>query len=108
VDVEASAPFEAVYGPDPDAVVGTIAAAIIDNQGNVVLGPTTAGIAENEVASIPTGIFTWSVGAAPADLGQYTIVWSPDGTWDPDTNSTPDDLVVVAPGSLPSPIPTPS
>jgi hypothetical protein len=108
VEVGASQPFEAVYGPEADAVVGTIAVVVIDNQGNAVIGPTTADIVQNEVAGIPTGIFTWSVAAAPADLGQYSIVWSPDGTWDPDTNSVPEELLVVGAGTSPSPIPSPA
>ena len=107
--VEASAPFEAVYAHGGAGLVGTIEVVILDNDGNIVTGPTTTNITEDIVSGSPIGIYTWNAPAAPAPLGQYTIVWSPDGTWDAETNSTPDELVVVAIGSsgtLP-PLPVP-
>jgi hypothetical protein len=104
----AGQPFEAVYGPNDNGLVGTIAVAVEDNDGVVVIGPTTADITEIVVSAIPTGIYAWNAPAAPATLGQYTIIWSPDGTWSEVTNSSPDELVVITPGATPpSPIPPP-
>lgn len=108
--VEQSQPFEAVYAHGEDGLVGTVEVAIVDNDGNVVTGPTTTNITEAVVDGVPIGIYTWNAPAAPATVGQYSIVWSPDGTWDAETTSTPDELVVVATGSsgvLP-PIPPPA
>jgi hypothetical protein len=105
----AGQPFEAVYGPNDNGLVGTIAVAVENNDGAVVIGPTTADITEISVSGIPTGIYAWNAPAAPATLGQYTIIWSPDGTWSELTNSTPDELVVITAGATPpQPIPPPS
>lgn len=100
MNVEASAPFEAVYSSGTSGLAGTLAVAVLDGDGAVVVGPTTANITEESVGGSPIGIYTWNAPAAPADLGQYSIVWSPDGLWDPETTSSPDELVVVAAGSV--------
>ena len=108
--VEQSQPFEAVYADGTDGLVGTVEVAVFDGDGNTVIGPTTTNITEEEVLGTPIGIYTWNAPAAPALVGQYTIAWSPDGTWDPVTTSTADELVVVAAdasGFLP-PIPSPA
>jgi hypothetical protein len=107
--VGAGQPFEAVFGPSDAGLVGTIEVAVQDGAGNTVIGPTTANIAEEVVSAVPTGEYTWSAPAAPGTIGQYVIVWSPDGTWNPDTNSSPDELVVITatPGP-PPPIPPPA
>jgi hypothetical protein len=106
MNVEASQPFEAVYAHGGSGLVGTLEVALIDNDGNTVLGPTTLDIGEQIVGGTPTGIYVWNAAAAPAITGQYSIVWSPDGTFDAATTSV-DELVVVPVGSstLPS-IPT--
>lgn len=107
--VEASAPFEAQYAHGGAGLVGTIEVAVLDGDGNTVIGPATTNITEEEVGGTPIGVYTWNAPAAPGVLGQYVIVWSPDGTWDAETTSTPDELVVVeegASGSLP-PLPAP-
>lgn len=96
--VEQSTAFEAVLAQGETGLVGTVEVAVQDGDGNTVIGPTTTNIAEEVVAGNPLGIYTWNAPAAPAIVGQYFIVWSPDGLWDPDTTSTPDELVVVAAG----------
>lgn len=102
MDVEATAPFEAVNEVGTPTLVGTIAVKVIDNVGGTPLGPTTADISE-----VSPGIYVWEAAAAPAALGQYTIIWSTDGTFDEDTVST-EALNVVPAGSVaPSPIPVP-
>lgn len=100
--VAASASFEAVYESSSTGLVGTVEVAIIDNVGNVVFGPTTAGIAEEDVDGSPTGVYSVTL-TAPADAGQYTIVWSFDGTYDPYT-VTVESLTVVAIGAILPPV----
>ena len=100
--------FEIAIGIGTPGLAGTLEAAIEDNDGNVVIGPTSANITEIVIAAVPTGVYSWNVPAAPGTLGQYTVVASPDGTWDPDTNTAPDDIVVVASSAAPfPPIPPP-
>jgi hypothetical protein len=108
VEIGASQPFEAVFAEGTTGLVGTVEVAVVDNDGTVVLGPTTADITEVSVGGTPTGVYTWNAPAAPATVGQFSILWSPDGTWDPVSTSTADELVVVAASSgvLP-PIPAP-
>lgn len=101
--VEASSPFEAVLETGVTGLVGTIAVKIIDNDGGTPVASTTTNITESGTS----GIYIWNAPAAPATLGQYTIVWSTDGSYDADTVST-EDLVVAASsaGTLPA-IPSP-
>lgn len=105
--VGSAQPFEAVFESGTTGLVGTVQVAIIDNDGVTVTGPTTTNITENIVGGDATGVYTWNAPAAPGTLGQYTIVWSPDATFDPEVVSV-EDLVVVtaAAGPLP-PIPPP-
>lgn len=100
--------FEAVYESGQTGFVGTVEVAIVDNDGNTVVGPTTTNITETSVGGNPTGVYTWNAPAAPASTGQYTIIWSLDGSYDPITTSA-EDLIVITPdsgGTLP-PIPPP-
>jgi hypothetical protein len=108
VYVEAGQPFEAVYAHGDSGLVPGIEVAIFDGDGNIAFGPTGADIAEEMVGITPLGVYTWNAPAAPLITGQYTIIWSPDGSWDAITNSTADELVVVAIGidTLP-PLPAP-
>lgn len=109
MNVEVSTPFEAVFGPNDTGLVGTVEVAVQDGDGNTVIGPTTNNITEESVGGTPTGIYTWNAPAAPPTVGQYTIIWSPDGTWDPETNSSPDELTVFPSGTsgVPPPIALP-
>lgn len=102
--VEASSPFEAVLESGSSGLVGTIEVKIMDNDGVNVVGPSPANITEDGTS----GIYIWNAPAAPGTLGQYTIVWSLDGTFNDDTVAV-EDLVVVAAsaGALP-PIPAPA
>lgn len=96
--VEASAPFEATYETGQTSLVPGLEIAIEDNDGNTVYGPTTAGIAELVIGGQPSGSYAAQIPAAPATLGQYAILWSNDGSFDPSAGSGIDDLVVVAAG----------
>lgn len=93
VNVEQSAAYEAVYESGVSGGVGVVAIRVEDNQGAVVFGPTTGGISELGT----TGIYVRNM-TAPAGIGQYTIVWSLDGTFSAGSN-TIEDLVVVTAGS---------
>lgn len=106
INVAQSAAFEAVYESGQAGLVPGLEIAIEDNDGNTVYGPTTAGIAELLVGGQPSGTYAAQVPAAPAATGQYTILWSNDGSFDPQAGGAADDLIVLtaaeAAGSLPA------
>lgn len=108
ITVAQSAPFEATFESGLSGLIPGLEVAIIDGDGNVVQGPLTSNLAEEEIDGNPTGVYVWNSPAAPGDLGQYTIVWSTDGTFFPRSVSV-EDLVVLteeeASAALP-PIPT--
>jgi hypothetical protein len=101
IEVEQSQAFEATVETGEAGLVGTIEFAIVDNDGNTVLGPTSTNVLENEVGGTPTGNYTWNVPAAPATVGQYQILASTDGTFDPDTVISVSVLVLEA-GATPT------
>lgn len=72
--------FEAVYNSGTTGLVGTVAVRIDDNQGNIVLPPQTTDIIELG----PSGVYSADL-TAPLTPGTYTILWSDDGTFAPDT-----------------------
>ena len=78
--VESGQPFEAVYASGMAGLIPGIEVAIFDGDGNVVEGPTGTNITEELIGLTPTGVYTWNVPAAPLATGQYSIVWSPDGS----------------------------
>lgn len=92
--------FEASYGSGTSGLVGTVEVAIIDLDNNVVFGPTAAGIIENVIGGIPTGVYTAEL-VAPTEDGQFGVVWSEDGTWDPINVSPVDQLIVAGTGVTP-------
>jgi hypothetical protein len=107
VYVAASASFEAVFESGITGLVGSVEVTIIDNEGNVVLPSSAAGITEQIIDGNPdSGVYATTL-TAPVDPGQYTIVWSTDGTYDFKT-VTVEDLVVVAIGVIVPPVGPPS
>lgn len=92
--VVASSPFEAVLETGISGLVGTLTVKVIDNDGGTTIAPTTANITESGTS----GLYIWNAPAAPASLGQYTTMWSVDGTFDSDTVSS-EELVVIASGA---------
>jgi len=72
--------YEAVYDSGTTGLVGTVSVRVDDNQGATVFGPSTADIIE--LGS--SGVYSADL-VAPATPGDYTILWSDDGTFDPDT-----------------------
>lgn len=93
IAVNPSAQFELSLDIGVTGLVGTLAYAIVDGEGATVIGPTTAGITENDVDGTPTGNYTAVVAAAPAVPGQYQAIGSTDGTFAPDTTFSEDLLV---------------
>jgi hypothetical protein len=93
VTQEPSATFEATYESGTDGLVGQLAVAIHDADGNVVVGPQTTDIVELNVGGQPTGTYS-AVLIAPATVGQYVILWSNDGTFDPQAGGAAEDLEV--------------
>lgn len=107
MDVTAGLPFEAVFESGLTGLVPGIQLAIIDNVGNVVVAASGTGITEQVVDGNPdTGIYA-CVRTAPADEGQYTLVWSTDGSFDTFT-VTVEDLVVRELGTVLPPIGVPA
>lgn len=103
MDVGSGAPFEAVNEVGVTGLVGTLTVKVEDNDGATPIGPTAANI--TELGS--SGVYVWNAPAAPGTLGQYTIMWSTDGTFDPDTVSTEALTVIDPTASSPGPIPPP-
>lgn len=92
--VESSGSFEAIVEIGITGLVGTLEVQIQDNIGNIVFGPTTAGIIESPAGS---GFYQGTL-TAPAPLGQYSIAWSDDGSFS-ENHTYVDDLTVVEAGS---------
>lgn len=104
INVAQSAAFEAVFESGETGLIPGLEVAVIDNDGATVIGPTTDDLTEQGV----TGVYIWNAPAAPADLGQYTIVWSRDGSFTAASVSVEDLNVLTAEdaeGQLPS-VPT--
>jgi hypothetical protein len=101
IAVTPSAEFEAVAQFET-GLVGTIGVRLRDNEGNDALARTTAGITEDLAGS---GIYVVTL-TAPADEGQYTIVWDDGGT--PEPGYALDDLLVTGDVAFPIIGPSPS
>jgi hypothetical protein len=106
VDVTAGLPFEAVLESGVSGYVPGIELAIIDNLGTVVTAASGIGITEQVIDGAPTGVYLVTK-TAPIDPGQYTLVWSNDGSFDPDTVSV-EGLNVYAAGVTLPPIGVPA
>jgi hypothetical protein len=90
---EPGAVFEATYDAGTQGLAGNMAVAIQDNQQNVVFGPTTLQIVELIVGGSPTGMYRAML-TAPAVEGQFSIIWSNDGSFIPDHGEGEEDLLV--------------
>jgi hypothetical protein len=103
VDVAAGLPFEAVFESGITGLVPGLELAIIDNVGNDVQAASAVGITEQTIdGQASTGTYAVTK-TAPATAGQYTLVWSTDGSFAVGT-VTVEDLVVHAVGTiLPAP-----
>lgn len=83
--------FEACFESGITGLVGTISFMVIDNDGGTAIAASTVGIIETPAGS---GIYCVER-IAPNDLGQYSMVWSTDGSYDNFSVSI-DDLVVLS------------
>jgi hypothetical protein len=99
--------FEAIYDSGVTGLVPGIEVAINDNEGNTVFGPTASGIIEIVIAGSGTAIYACDALVAPHDQGQYSIVWSNDGTFLPDHGVGAEDLLVQITGAEDVPILSP-
>jgi len=91
VNVRPDTTFETTLEAGVTGLVGTIALKIIDNEGGETVASSTATIIET-----PSGSgFYAATRTSPTDAGQYTIMWSTDGTYAPDTIAT-DELFVTS------------
>lgn len=88
--------FEATYDAGISGLAGTLAVKINDNVGNDVVAATTAGITEIATNGIYVAILT-----APVPQGQYSIIWSNDGTFAAGSGGEEDLLVSLT--GLPAP-----
>lgn len=99
MEIAAGLPFEAVYESGLIGLVPGVEVAIIDNVGNTFLAATGVGIVEQTIDGNPdTGIYAVTL-TAPPTAGQYTLIWSSDGSFD-DFTVTVEGLDVVAVGSI--------
>jgi hypothetical protein len=105
---ETSSAFEAIYESGQTGLAGTVEVKLVDNDGSETVAATTANITEIGV----TGIYVWNAPAAPATVGQYTIIWSDDGSFDQDSSFSEELVVVptsvISPPAIPSPDAEPS
>jgi hypothetical protein len=92
--VAPGAGYEAVFQSGVAGLVGTVALGLLDNQGAETEALDAAGIIETPAGS---GIYA-AARTAPDEPGQYTLLWSLDGTTAPDQVSIED--LVVQPGGL--------
>lgn len=99
-----SAAYEAVYESGVTGLVGIVSVMIVDNDGNTVTAPSTAGITETLAGS---GVYV-AERIAPGDTGQYTVIWTLDGTYDDGTVTIEDLIVAASEGAEPlAPLPPP-
>ena len=92
--VAPGASYEAVFQSGVAGLVGSVALGVLDNQGAVTSPLDHTGIIETPAGS---GVYA-ATRTAPADSGQYTLLWSLDGSTAPDKVSIED--LVVQPGGL--------
>lgn len=99
MNVAPSTTYEAVLQTGTTGLVGTIKLGLLDNQGAFTASLSSTGIIETPAGS---GIYA-ATRTSPSVAGQYTLIWSLDGTTDPDQVSI-EELVVTynAPGEEPA------
>lgn len=102
MNVAPAAEYEALFAAGVSGLIGTVALGLLDNQGAFTEPLSTAAIIETPAGS---GIYA-ATRTAPDTEGQYTLLWSIDGTTAPEQLSI-DELRVTssAPGD---PVPPPA
>jgi hypothetical protein len=91
VNVGPAKTYEAVFEAGIAGLAGTVALGLLDNVGGFTQALSTAGIIETPAGS---GIYA-ATRISPAVEGQYTLLWSLDGSTDVGQVST-EDLVVTS------------
>jgi hypothetical protein len=91
VNVAPGVSYESTFAAGVPGLVGTIALGLLDNQGGIVEALSTGGIIETPAGS---GVYA-ATRTSPGGEGQYTLLWSLDGTTAPEQVSI-DELVVSA------------
>jgi len=91
VNVAPAATYEATFGAGTAGLTGTIRLGVLDNQGAIVEALSTIGIIETPAGS---GVYA-ATRTSPSLEGQYTLIWSLDGSIDAHQVSI-DDLVVTS------------
>jgi hypothetical protein len=89
IAVNPNASFEASVIFD-SALLGDVGVLITDGQGATTLARSTTGIVEKVIGSTGLSVYTKTFVAAPADAGQYSLIWD-DGA----DGGASDDLLVT-------------
>lgn len=89
--VPISQPFDVAFNARESGIAAQIEYLVNDNDGNTVIGPV-GGLTEISTSGVYVGQIT-----APGTEGGWTIVFSKDGSFAPETNSI-DSLVTYDPG----------
>lgn len=92
--VEQGSSFEATFEVGISGLVGTVSVQIVDNIGNVVVAPSTTNIIEYP----PGSGFYQATRTAPVVLGQFSLVWTEDGSY-AEGHVTVEDLTIVSVGA---------
>ena len=102
VVVEQNATYEATADLGVAGAVGVVACKVLDNQGAIVTASSPLNIVE-----ISSGVYS-ATRTAPAAVGQFSVVFTSDGTYNVGTEAVEDLLVVEAGTDLPLvPLPDP-
>ena len=91
--------FMATFFARESGIAAQIAFEVVDSSGNIVIGPLVGTMTEIHT----DGIYRVSV-TTPATVGDWTIIYSKDGSFDPNTNAF-DYLVTFDPGSAQPDVP---
>lgn len=89
--VAQSTPYEAVYESGITGLVGIVEMKVVDNIGGTVTAASAVSITEIGTS----GVYV-AIRVAPSSTGQYTIMWSEDGSFDEETTFVEDLVVVTA------------
>jgi hypothetical protein len=87
--------FDIVFNAREAGLAAAVEYLVNDNEGNTIVGPTNSGVAEIGT----TGVYKVADVMAPGTVGDFTVIWSKDGSFDPNTNAV-DYLVTYDPGAV--------
>lgn len=97
MNVPPAFPYEAVFQSGITGLVGTVALGLLDNQGAYTDDLSTVDIIETPAGS---GVYAASR-TSPDTEGQYTLIWTIDGTTNPGSVSVEElNVTFGTPGSV--------